>query len=132
MGDDNLKIYITEYYKRLFGEPDKNNVSLNENYNHDIPQLSAEENNLLIAEFSIKEVSEAISQMELNKASGPDGFPVEFYQTFWEVIKEDLMAMFSQFHQGGLPLYKLNFGVITLLSKKEMQSRYNNIGQFAF
>jgi hypothetical protein len=29
------------------------------------------------------------------------------------------MALFAQFHNGDLPLYKLNFGVITLLPKKE-------------
>jgi hypothetical protein len=29
------------------------------------------------------------------------------------------MAMFTQLQQGVLPLYKLNFGVITLLSKRE-------------
>ena len=29
-----------------------------------------------------KEVREAIFQMKHNKAPGPDGFPVEFYQVF--------------------------------------------------
>jgi hypothetical protein len=29
------------------------------------------------------------------------------------------MALFHQFRKGDLPLYKLNFGVITLLPKKE-------------
>jgi hypothetical protein len=57
--------------------------------------------------------------MELNKSPGPDGFPAEFYQTFWEVIKGDLMPMFYQLHSGELQLFKLNFGVITLLPKKE-------------
>ena len=66
----------------------------------------------------MKEVYDAISQMELNKAPGPDGFPVEFYKTFWEVIRDDLMALFVQLKQGNLPLFKLNFGVITLLPKK--------------
>ena len=84
-----------------------------------VPQLKQEENIILIADFLVKEVYEAISQMELNKAPGPDGFPAEFYKTFWEVIRDDLMAMFSQLKQGNLPLYKLNFGVITLLPKKE-------------
>jgi hypothetical protein len=36
--------------------------------------------------------------MEHNKALGPDGFPAEFYQVFWEVIKADLMALFHDFH----------------------------------
>ena len=57
--------------------------------------------------------------MEHNKAPGPDGFPVEFYQHFWDVIKNDLMCMFSQLHKGDLQLFRLNFGVITLLPKKE-------------
>ena len=61
--------------------------------------------------------------MEHNKAPGPDGFPAEFYQRFWDVLKVDLMDMFAQLHSGELPLFKLNFGVITLLPKKEDASR---------
>ena len=37
----------------------------------------------------------AIFQMEHNKAPGPDGFPTEFYQVFWNIIKKDLMALCS-------------------------------------
>jgi hypothetical protein len=33
-------------------------------------------------------------EMQRNKALGPDGFPAELYQYFWEVIKYDLMDMF--------------------------------------
>ena len=62
-------------------------------------------------------------QMEHNKAPGPDGFPAEFYQRFWELIKFDLMQLFAQLHSGELPLFKLNFGIITLLPKKEDASR---------
>jgi hypothetical protein len=119
VGEDNLKVYISEFYKKLFGEPDPSFFSLNEEFAHDIPQLSVEENEILIAAFTEKEVFEAISQMEKNKAAGPDGFPAEFYQVFWEVIKPDLMALFDQLKVGDLPLFKLNFGVITLLPKKE-------------
>jgi hypothetical protein len=45
-----------------------------EDFNSDIPQLSHDENNILIADFSEKEVFDAIDQMEKNKAPGPDGF----------------------------------------------------------
>jgi hypothetical protein len=90
-----------------------------EDQTQDIPHISNEENNILTADYSVEEVHEAIAQMEHNKAPGPDGFPAEFYQHFWEVIKVDLMALFACFQSWTLPLYKLNFGVITLLPKKE-------------
>ena len=57
--------------------------------------------------------------MKHNKAPGPDGFPAEFYQVFWELIKDDLMALFKDFHKGSLDLYSLNFGIITLLPKEK-------------
>ena len=71
-----------------------------------------------MAPFSEHEIRETIFQMENNKAPGPDGFPTEFYQYFWEVIKPDLLLLFHEFHCGRLPLHSLNFGIITLLSKK--------------
>jgi hypothetical protein len=61
--------------------------------------------------------------MEHNKAPGPDGFPAEFYQKFWEVIKEDLLKMFHNLHAGTLPLFSLNFGVITLIPKTQEANR---------
>jgi hypothetical protein len=70
----------------------------------------------------LEEIHEAIFQMEHNKAPGPDGFPVEFYQQFWDIIKSDLMALFQCFQRGDLPLHKFNFGVITLLPKKRQNA----------
>src|SRR6266498_1813939 len=120
VGEENLKTYITEYYKRLFGSPESNTFTMMENITHDIPQITLEENDILTAAFTEKEVKDAIFQMEHNKAPGPDGFPAELYQTFWDVIKTHLMELFSQLSTGNLPLFKLNFGVITLLPKKRM------------
>jgi len=119
VGHDNLKTYITEYYKNLFREPEQNDFSLNEDTTEDIPQVSQIENEFLCDEFSEKEIRDAVFQMEHNKAPGPDGFPAEFYQFFWETIKADLIQLFVEFHRGELPLHSLNFGVITLLPKKE-------------
>jgi hypothetical protein len=33
-------------------------------------------------------------QMKINKAPRPYGFPAELYQSFWDVIKVDLMRLF--------------------------------------
>jgi hypothetical protein len=57
--------------------------------------------------------------MENNKASGPDGFPTEFYQAFWDTLRYDLMALFRDFRDNMLSLHSLNFGTIILLSKSK-------------
>jgi mannosylglycoprotein endo-beta-mannosidase len=61
---DNLKYYITNYYKNLFGSPEEGNFYMDETHTDDIPQVSIEENNLFTAEYSEEEVSKAIFQME--------------------------------------------------------------------
>jgi hypothetical protein len=118
-GEEQLRSYITNYYKNLFGCPDRGGLSLNESSVEDIPQVTGEESGRLIEEFSEKEIRDAIFQMKHNKAPRPDGFPAEFYQVFWSLIKVDLMAMFRDFHRGNLPLFSLNFGIITLLPKEK-------------
>jgi hypothetical protein len=92
-------------------------MRLVESLTDDIPQVTAEENRILVEEFTEEEVRKAVFQMEHNKAPGPDGFPAEFYQSFWDMVKGDLMALFKEFHLGSLPLYSLNFGTIILLPK---------------
>jgi hypothetical protein len=115
---EQLQEYIAKYYKSLFGKPERNNFSLDESMIEDIPQVTQVENEALVVEFSEKEVRDAIFQMKHNRASGPDGFPAEFYQVFQSLIKEDLMAMFREFHNANLPLFSLKFGIITLLPKE--------------
>jgi hypothetical protein len=87
----NLKGFITRFYKDLFGEPGESQVTLDESSNSNMPQVSRLENDLLATDFTESEVREAIFSMEHKKAPGPDGFPVEFYQHFWETIKMGLM-----------------------------------------
>jgi hypothetical protein len=110
-------LYITNYYKGLSGSPEEGNFSMDESRTDDIPQVTVEENNLLTAHYTEKEVKKAIFQMEQNKAPGLDGFAAEFYQNFWKVIKSDLLELFGFLHAGQLELFRLNFGEIILLPK---------------
>jgi len=73
----------------------------------------------LVAEFTKEEIRGAIFQMNHKTVPGPDGFPPEFYQVFWNVIKDDLMPLFIDFNKGELPLHSLNFGTIILIPKSK-------------
>jgi hypothetical protein len=100
--EEELKHHIMSYYVNLFGKPDTTLIELDESNTHDIPQVSNSENEILTTNFTIEEVKKAIFNMEHNKAPGPDGFPAEFYQVFWEVIKFGLFALFEDFHKNSL------------------------------
>jgi len=82
-----LKLISQNTTKNLFGEPEQNDFSLNEDTTEDIPQVSQIENEFLCDEFSEKEIRDAVFQMEHNKAPGPDGFPAEFYQFFGKLLR---------------------------------------------
>jgi hypothetical protein len=116
-GDNELKKYITLYYKNLFGPPQESSMRLDERRRDDIPQVTEEENGFLVQDFLEEEVKTVVFQMEHNKSPGPDDFLAEFYQVFWDVIKGDLMTLFHEFHHGSLPLFSLNFGTMILLPK---------------
>ena len=48
---------------------------------------------------------------------------MNFTIIFGELIKGDLMQMFRELHSSDLPLFSLNFGVITLLPKTQDASK---------
>jgi len=79
-------------------------------------KVSQEESEQLNSKFS-EEIKNVVFSMEKNTAPGPDHIPVEFFQTCWEIIKQDLMFMFEDFENLSLDIGRLNYGTITLLPK---------------
>jgi hypothetical protein len=56
--------------------------------------LDAVEASSLEFPFEEKEVLEVVKGMNRDKAPGPDGFSIAFFQDCWKVIKTDLMGFF--------------------------------------
>jgi hypothetical protein len=79
--------------------------------------LSAVEASTLEALFLKKEVKDMIFGMDGNKAPGPDGFSLAFFQACWDVLKEDIMAVFEDFHARGRFEKSLNYTFISLIPK---------------
>jgi hypothetical protein len=50
--------------------------------------------------------------MKSNTTPGPDHMHVEFYQSYWKIIKDDIMGMIHEFWKHELDVDRLNYEVI--------------------
>jgi len=55
--------------------------------------------------------------MEKNKAVGPDKIPIEFYQTCWHIVKDDIVQLFCDFYEKKIDISQINYDIITYLPK---------------
>jgi hypothetical protein len=106
--------HVVNYYESLFSEPLSWRPRLD---NVEFDRLNGEEASSLEDPFEEREVREVIKGMDRDKAPGPDGFFMAFFQDCWEVVKEDFMAVFEEFHARGKFVKSINSTFISLIPK---------------
>lgn len=55
-----------------------------------------------------------------DRAPGTDGFPIEFFEHFWDLIKSELCQIFKEFHANGRIPQELSASFIAFIQKKEL------------
>lgn len=80
-------------------------------------KVSNEDNNVLVEPFSEEEIKSAIFSCYPEGTPGPDGLPFLLYQNFWDLVKDDFVDLFKDFHKGSLDLYRLNCALVSLVPK---------------
>lgn len=61
--------------------------------------VSAKQNDELMLHVTEDEVKRAIFAMHTDKSSGIDGLNLAFFQTYWEIVKEDVTRFCREFIQ---------------------------------
>ena len=56
--------------------------------------------------------------MDADKAQGPDGFSMAFWQASWHFVKDEIMEMFMDFHANETFIKSLNATFLVLIPKK--------------
>jgi len=111
-----LNIAFTNYYQYIFGRKLKRRIKANWN------ELYLLESRIDLSDldspFSEDEIWKAVSDMPSHKVPRLDGFPILFYKTFWNVLKSDLVFMFSDFYRGNLQIGRFNYANVILLHKR--------------
>ncbi|RVW69473.1 Transposon TX1 uncharacterized 149 kDa protein [Vitis vinifera] len=57
---------------------------------------------------------------------GPDGFTIAVFQDCWDVIKDDLVRVFAEFHNSGIINQNTNASFIVLLPKKSQSKKISD------
>ncbi|KAL5736596.1 hypothetical protein ACOSQ2_031384 [Xanthoceras sorbifolium] len=76
-------------------------------------------NMVLDAKFSADEIRHALFQMHPTKAPGVDGLPALFFQKYWSIVGDGVVAACLGCLNDGLPMQEVNSTLITLIPKKE-------------
>ncbi|RVW47734.1 Transposon TX1 uncharacterized 149 kDa protein [Vitis vinifera] len=83
-----------------------------------LKQISLSEADALELPFTEAEIYAALMGMNGDKAPGPDGFTVAFWQNCWEIVKEDVLDMFKEFYDQNSFIKSLNHTFLVLIPKK--------------
>jgi hypothetical protein len=107
--------YAAQFYETLFAElyswwPRLDDLAFN--------SLDAVQASSLELPFEEREVLEVVKGMNKDKATGPNGFSIPFFQDCWDVIKTDIMGVFQDFHAHSKFVKSLNATFIALIPKK--------------
>jgi len=87
-------------------------------YGFSFYSIDVEEALWLERDFEESEVFEVVKTLNDDKAWGLDGFSLAFFQACWEVLKEDVMNVFLEFHVQRMFERSLNATFIALIPKK--------------
>jgi hypothetical protein len=77
-----------------------------------------EEDNIVLDKPFTEEVLGVLKDMAGDKAPGPDGYSMAFFQRCWDIVKNDVMAVFREFYTHGTFEKIINATFLALIPKK--------------
>ena len=106
---------ISQFYRQFYFEDVAHRPALDD---VDFSSISVEVASWLDRPFEEEEVLGVINDFNGDKAPGPDGFSMVFFQSCWCVLKIEIMAVFHNFHTQAVFERSLNALFLALIPKK--------------
>ncbi|XP_019442380.1 PREDICTED: uncharacterized protein LOC109347110 [Lupinus angustifolius] len=111
-----IESHILHYFTSIFGS--ENFTMQNTLIQSVVPNIvSEEENNMLTKLLTCEEIKKVVFSLNADGAPGPDGFCGSLYQTYWEIVKEEVCKSMIQFFRDSWLLPNMNANNIVLIPK---------------
>ncbi|GAA0186726.1 hypothetical protein LIER_34014 [Lithospermum erythrorhizon] len=94
--------------------------------------INQDDNRKLNTYLIIDEVKKAVFSMDQGSAAGLDGFNVKFYQSCWDILKEDLLVVMKELWGGSRFPKSFSSTTIVLIPKKDEPHGWSDIGLSPF
>lgn len=86
---------------------------------HILRMVTSEHNAILMHPIDREEVEEAVMQMDKGTTPDPDGFTVDFFQQFWDLVKEEVWEIVEDSRHSRRILKAFNATFLTLIPKEQ-------------
>lgn len=94
-GDRNIGTHAEVFFRTIYKS---NNTPIIESIFDDFtPTVTPSINNAITKDFSHEEIYEAVCSIGADRAPGPDGLTVRFYQEYWDIIGDDVIQEVKSF-----------------------------------
>ena len=114
----------TNYFENLFslGSCDRMEECLEAVQHKVTPDMKG----ILSRDYSAEEIKAALFQMGPTKAPGPYGMNAIFYQKFWHIVGDDVIAAVLDFLNSGNMNFELNYTDIVLIPRNKSPERMSD------
>lgn len=113
-GVDDVKREVKNHFENYFKE-ESHNRAVSDGLN--LFRLSDADKYGLELPFSEEEIKLAVWDCDGSKSPGPDGFTLEFFQFFWELVKGDVVNFFKDFYEKAKLTKGVSSSFIALIPK---------------
>ena len=119
--DGEILQQIEDFYRDLYTSQFSGSEELFDDFVGNVvwPQLSEVDKNTMEGELTVQECRQILKTFSNGKSPGEDGFTVEFYVQFFELLAPDMPASLNAAYLHGKMSVSQRRGVITLIPKDD-------------